>query len=198
MLDDETEQPRALLIEGEAGIGKTTLFDGLLEMARERGFRSLSCRPTRSEMDLSYVGLLELLDGIGGDVIASLPPPQARVLNLILRREEPEGSFDRLSLAVAVHACIRAVTSTGPLLVAVDDVQWLDPPTVRTLAYAVRRLAGTRTRIAVVQRSEAARGWPFELDQAMSEGRIDGSASGPSNRAGSRASCARPSDGRPR
>jgi len=153
MLDDETEQPRALLIEGEAGIGKTTLFDGLLERARERGFRSLSCRPTRSEMDLSYVGLLELLDGIGGDVVASLPPPQARVLNLILRREEPEGSFDRLSLAVAVHACMRAVTSTGPVLVAVDDVQWLDRPTVRTLAYSVRRLAGTRTRIAVVQRS---------------------------------------------
>jgi hypothetical protein len=104
MLDDETEQPRALLIEGEAGIGKTTLFDGVLETAGERGFRSLSCRPTRSEMDLSYVGLLALLDGIGGDVVASLPPPQARVLNLILRREEPEGSFDRLSLAVAVHA----------------------------------------------------------------------------------------------
>jgi DNA-binding CsgD family transcriptional regulator len=179
MLDDETEQPRALLIEGEAGIGKTTLFDGLLEMARERGFRSLSCRPTRSEMDLSFVGLLELLDGIGGDVVASLPPPQARVLNLILRREEPEGSFDRLSLAVAVHACIRAVTSTGPLLVAVDDVQWLDRPTVRTLAYSVRRLAGTRTRIAVVQRSEAARGWPFELDQAMPDGRIDAVRLGP-------------------
>ena len=161
------------------GIGKTTLFDGLLEMARERGFRSMSCRPTRSEMDLSYVGLLELLDGIGNDVVASLPPPQARVLNLILRREEPEGSFDRLSLAVAVHACIRAVTSTGPLLVAVDDVQWLDRPTVRTLAYAVRRLAGTRTRIAVVQRSGAARGWPFELDQAMSEGRIDAVRLGP-------------------
>ena len=51
MLDDETEQPRALLIDGEAGIGKTTLFDGLLEMARERGFRSTSCRPTRSEME---------------------------------------------------------------------------------------------------------------------------------------------------
>jgi len=68
-----------VLIEGEAGIGKTTLFDGLLEMASERGFRSMSCRPTRSEMELSYVGLLELLDGIGNDVVASLPPPQARV-----------------------------------------------------------------------------------------------------------------------
>jgi hypothetical protein len=55
MLDDETGQPRALLIEGEAGISKATLFDGLLEMARGRGFQSLSCRPTRSEMDLSYV-----------------------------------------------------------------------------------------------------------------------------------------------
>jgi hypothetical protein len=84
-------QPRALLIEGEPGIGKTTLFDGLLEMAHERGFRSLSCRPTRSEMDLSYVGLLELLEGIGDDVVASLPSPQARVLNLILRRRNRKG-----------------------------------------------------------------------------------------------------------
>ena len=71
MLVDETEEPRALLIEGEAGIGKTTLFDGLLEMARERGFRSLSCRPTRSEMDLSYDGLLELLDGDFGNHVES-------------------------------------------------------------------------------------------------------------------------------
>jgi tRNA A37 threonylcarbamoyladenosine biosynthesis protein TsaE len=45
MLDDEVEQPRAVLIQGEPGIGKTTLFDGLLEMAGERGFRSLTCPP---------------------------------------------------------------------------------------------------------------------------------------------------------
>jgi hypothetical protein len=67
------------------------------------------------------------------------------VLNLILRREEPEGSFDRLSLAVAVRACIRAVTSTGPLLLAVDDVQWLDRPTVE-------RKLGVHSRTALASR----------------------------------------------
>jgi DNA-binding CsgD family transcriptional regulator/DNA polymerase III delta prime subunit len=173
VLDDETEQPRALLIEGEPGIGKTTLFDGLLPMAGERGFLVLTCRPTRSEMDLSYVGLLELLQRVDEEAIASLPPPQVRVLNLILRREEPEGSFDRLSLGVAVQACLRALASAAPLLVAIDDAQWLDHPTLRTLVYALRRLAGTRTRVAVVRRSGDVRGWPLELDRAMTEDRLD-------------------------
>ena len=89
MLDDETEEPRALLTEGEAGIGKTTLFDGLLEMARERCFRSLSCRPTRSEMDLSYVRLLELLDGDFGHHVES--PSDSNAVEL---RHQP-GNLDR-------------------------------------------------------------------------------------------------------
>lgn len=179
MLADEIAQPRALLIEGEPGIGKTTLFDELLDRARERDHQILSCRPARSETDLSYVGLIELLGGVSDEVVRSLPPPQARVLNLILRREEPEGPFDRLSLSVAVSAAIRDQASAGPLLLAVDDVQWLDRPTARTLAYVVRRLAGTATRIAAVRRSDAAGSSPLELDQAMPKGRLDTIRLGP-------------------
>ena len=115
---------------------------------------------------------------------------------MILRREEPAGTFDRLSLSVAMVAAIRAVASTRPVLVAVDDAQWLDHPTARTLAYAVRRLAGTAVRIALV-RSEGgwsapaerragrpAAGaqvvdWLAELARAMPAGRFDTVRLGP-------------------
>src|SRR5262249_7869007 len=59
-LADRQAQPCALLIDGEPGIGKTTLLRELLTRAAERGYAVLSCRPTRSEMDLSYAGLVEL------------------------------------------------------------------------------------------------------------------------------------------
>jgi DNA-binding CsgD family transcriptional regulator len=178
-LADAAEEPTGLLIEGEPGIGKTTLFDELLRLARERSYPILLCRSARSEMDLSYVGLMEVLREIDDEVVRALPSPQARVLNLILRREEPEGPFDRLSLSVAVLAAIRAFASTSPVVVAVDDVQWLDHPTAQTLAYVVRRLAGTAARIALVRRSDGASSWPLELEQAIPEQRLAAIRLGP-------------------
>jgi DNA-binding CsgD family transcriptional regulator len=195
-LADTRPEPRALLIEGEAGIGKTTLLRELLTIARERDYAVLACRPSRSEMDLSYVGLVELLGGVDDEIIRALPAPQSRVLKMILRREEPEGAFDRLSLGVATVAAIQAIASTRPVLVAVDDAQWLDHPTAKTLAFIVRRVAGTAVRIAVVrsdggwsapigrgqERSPSRKDpvdWPAELARAMPEGRIDTIRLGP-------------------
>jgi DNA-binding CsgD family transcriptional regulator len=171
-LADPLAGPRSLLIEGEPGIGKTTLLDQLLAAARERGYAVLSCRPTRSEMDLSYVGLVELFDPLDAPAVAALPAPQARVLNMVLRREEPDGTFDRLSLGVAVVAAVRALTADRPVLLAVDDAQWLDHPTARTLAFAVRRLAGAAVRVAVVRSpvrgsDREAVQWRTELSRAM-------------------------------
>lgn len=195
-LGDTLPEPRALLIEGQPGIGKTTLLHELLAIARNHGYAVLSCRPTRSEMDLSYVGLLELLGGVEDVVVDGLPSPQGRVLKMILRKEEPDAAFDRLSLGVAVVAALRAIASTGPVLVAVDDTQWLDNPTAKALAFVVRRLAGTAARIAFV-RSEGgwsvgsgvgaerstvaddAVDWLTELTRAMPPGRIDTVKLGP-------------------
>jgi len=150
-LSDEQAVPRALVIDGEPGIGKTTLLQRLHTTARERGYAILSHRPTRSEMDLSYVGLVELLRGVDERILGELPAPQARVLRVVQRRDEPDTAFDRLSLSVAVLEVLRALGAVHPVLLAVDDVQWLDPPTARILAFAVRRLGGTATRIAVVR-----------------------------------------------
>lgn len=189
-LADPLPEPRALLIEGEPGIGKTMLLQGLLATAGERDHTILSCRPTRSEMDLSYVGLVELLAGADVAVVDGLPDPQARVLRMILRREEPQGTFDRLSLGVATVAVVRTVASTGPVLLAVDDAQWLDHASARTLAFVVRRLGGTAVRVAIVRSeggwtarsgpgptqalpADGAVDWSEELTRAMPPGRLD-------------------------
>jgi hypothetical protein len=58
-MGDALAEPRVLLIEGEAGIGKSTLLDDLLDTAAPRGTVVLACRPSHSEMDLSYAGLIE-------------------------------------------------------------------------------------------------------------------------------------------
>lgn len=188
-LADTRPEPRAVLIEGEPGIGKTTLLRELLNRARERDYCILLCRPTRSEMDLSYAGLVELLSCIDGEVVSALPAPQARVLRVILRREEPDGAFDRLSLGVATMAAIRQIAATHPVLITIDDSQWLDHPTAKTMAFVVRRLAGVGVRVAVVRslggwsaRSSSADqivDWRAELARAMPDGRVDSVRLGP-------------------
>ncbi len=195
VLADTLAEPRALLIEGEPGIGKTTLLRQLLAIAGNRGYAILSSRPTRSEMELSYAGLVELLGGMDDHVLAALPGPQARVLKVLLRREEPDAALDRLSLGLATVAALRCIAGTRPVLVAVDDAQWLDHSTARTLAFVARRLAGTATRIAMVrsdggwskarvrgQAGPAANDpvdWYTELARAMPDGRVDSIRVGP-------------------
>jgi DNA-binding CsgD family transcriptional regulator len=185
-LADRDAEPRSQLIEGAPGIGKTTLLRAVLDGAREREYAVALCQPTRSEMDLSYVGLVGLLGDLGTDVLDTLPSPQARVLRRITRVEESGEPVDRLSLSLATVAAVRAAASVRPLLVAVDDAQWLDAPTARVLAFLVRRLTGTCTRMVLVRTlgvSQVPRGggrpladedaidWPVELDRAMPEGR---------------------------
>ncbi|HZP53067.1 LuxR C-terminal-related transcriptional regulator [Actinocrinis sp.] len=179
-IEDTDPVLRAIVIDGEAGIGKSTLLGSLTDSARARGLPVLECRPSRSETDLSYVGLTDLLAGLDHGVFQTLPGPQARVIRTILRREEPEGQFDRLSLYIAASAAIRALGGQGrPLLLAVDDAQWLDRPTARALSFAVRRLVDTATRLAVVQRTGEALEWVAELTRAVPAGRLDRLAPAP-------------------
>ena len=80
--------PAPCSFEGAPGIGKTSLLRALLEMARRREYAVAICQPTRSEMDLSYAGLVGLLDDLGLATVDALPAPQAQVLRTILRLED--------------------------------------------------------------------------------------------------------------
>jgi DNA-binding CsgD family transcriptional regulator len=174
---DERPEPSALLIDGAAGIGKTTLFDQTVGEARELGLAGMVARPGRAETDLSYSALIELLGRIEDDVIEALPTPQTQALNRLLRREE--GRFDRLSLSVATLTVVRAIATGRPLLLAIDDVQWLDAPSNKVLSYVTRRLGGAQVRILLARRTEDTIAWPFDLDRSMPSDRLSAIRVGP-------------------
>src|SRR6266446_5862550 len=79
-LDAVERLPAALVVEGEAGIGKTTLWRAGIASAEERGYRVLSTRPAQAESQVSYAGLADLLEPVLEEALAELPPPQRRAL----------------------------------------------------------------------------------------------------------------------
>jgi AAA ATPase domain len=144
-----SEGPSALLLEGAAGIGKTTLWHAGVTIARARGLRVLSCRAAESEARLSYAALGDLFDF----ELPDLPAPQQRALDAALLRAEVEGAPpDQRAVSVASLGVLRALATSGPVIVAIDDVQWLDAPSARVLAFVVRRLEDAPIRVLVALR----------------------------------------------
>jgi len=82
-LDEAAHGPEAIVLVGEAGIGKTTLWRAAVERARGRGFRVLEARPTEPERELSFAALGDLLADVH-DEIGGLPAPQRRALRVAL------------------------------------------------------------------------------------------------------------------
>ena len=171
-LDALQAGPVALLIGGEAGIGKSTVWRAGVSSARSRSFRVLLCRPAEAEAGLSFVALADLLRGIGEDVIASLPPPQREALGVALRRADTTAELDRVALARGALAAISSVASDGPTLVAIDDAQWLDAPSRDALRFVFRRLVGgERVGLFATVRGDDV-GAPLEIDAALPPDRI--------------------------
>jgi DNA-binding SARP family transcriptional activator/DNA-binding CsgD family transcriptional regulator len=129
-----------LLLEGEAGIGKTTVWEVGVAEARRRGYEVLSIRVGASESQLSYAGLGDLLDPVFGRVVAKLPMPQRRGLEAALALTEAEMAPDLRVLGLALLNVIRCLSADGPLVIAIDDLQWLDAPSSELVAFAMRRL----------------------------------------------------------
>jgi ATP/maltotriose-dependent transcriptional regulator MalT len=139
-LDGLPDGPAAFVLEGESGIGKTTLWKRGVAGARERGYPVFSIRPSEAEAKLSYAGLADLLHG-AHDEFRTLAPPQQQALEVALLQTEPTGSpVDPRAVFAGVLSVLREVASRGPLVVALDDVQWLDLSTTDALRFAVRRL----------------------------------------------------------
>jgi DNA-binding CsgD family transcriptional regulator len=178
-IDEAASGPTALLLEGDAGVGKTTLWMEGLEAARDQSFRVLNCRPVESETKLSFAALGDLLGELLDEVERDLSPPRARALDVALLRAEPEGAPpDSRAVSLAVLEVLRSLSRDGPVIVAIDDVQWLDTPTSRVLGFATRRLATEPVSLLLTRRSgeETA---PFELDRSLPEDRFHSLAVGP-------------------
>jgi DNA-binding CsgD family transcriptional regulator len=130
----------ALVLEGEAGIGKSTLWRAGVEAAHARGSRVLLSRPAEAERALTHAGLGDLFENVLESVLPALPTPRRHALEVALLLEEDPHGFDPRTLGVAVRSALEVLASEGPVVLAIDDVQWLDPSSASALAFALRRL----------------------------------------------------------
>ena len=165
---------------GEAGIGKSTVWEAAVESARTRGWQALVARPAASEQSLTLAGLTDLLGPVDEAVIAGLPAPQRTALEVALLRVEPTGAPpDQRTLSVALTALLRQLASERPLLLAIDDLHWLDAGSASILAYALRRATDLPVGLLASLRTGEASRAGDELLTAIPADRIRRLAVGP-------------------
>jgi DNA-binding CsgD family transcriptional regulator/tetratricopeptide (TPR) repeat protein len=155
-VDAEPAPPAALLLDGPAGIGKTTLWAEAVRRARERGLRLLLSRPASEETRLAFAGVGDLLAPALDEALPALPRPQRRALEVALLQRDPAGAApDERAVLTAFTGAVHALAAACPLLLAVDDVQWLDAPSVAALAFALARLGvHENVRVLVARRTD--------------------------------------------
>ena len=178
-IDRPHARPAALVLEGEAGIGKSTLWLAGVEHARAAGLRVLSSRPAEAERDFAHVGLSDLFEDVVEEALPALSPPRRRALEVAMLREEAsEDPVDHRALAVAVRDVLHALGEREPVLIAVDDVQWLDRSSSRALAFALRRLGVDRVLVLLTRRlTDDAQ--PSELERALAADSVQRLTVGP-------------------
>lgn len=163
--------PSALVIEGEAGIGKTTVWVEGVRVAAAHGYRVLQARPAESEATLSYAALADLVGDAFDEVRSALPAPQERALATALLRLEASEAVDPRTTATALVGVLTALAVDTPVVVAIDDIQWFDPASTRAVEFAVRRLP-SRAGLFVTRRIEGDVEAPLGLRRAVSEERL--------------------------
>jgi DNA-binding CsgD family transcriptional regulator len=186
--------PKALVIPGDAGIGKTVVWTRVTQEAG-RSSRVLACRPASAERPLAFSALVDLLGDIAGEVLPALPGPRRRAVEAALLRDTSSGSPsaglvetglvetgralpERQVLARGILDALRILSAASPLVIAVDDAQWLDRPSARVLEFCLRRLDGEPVSVLVTVRTDS-EVWPLGLDRILPSARLSRVPLGP-------------------
>jgi DNA-binding CsgD family transcriptional regulator len=152
---DHDHGPASLALAGQAGIGKTAIWTrGLLDAAAA-GAQVRSCRCSEPDAALAFSGLGDLFDQLDPSVLAALPAVQQRALSAALLISDPgDRQPGGRVVGVAVLGVLRVLARHGPLLLAIDDVQWLDTSSRNVLSYALRRLDDEPVRLVTSYRTD--------------------------------------------
>ncbi len=164
-----------MVLDGEAGVGKTALWRSALDAAPERGWRTLISAPAGSEARFSFAALGDLLDREIDDTLPSLPEPQRKAMEVaLLRREDSSGrsAIDERMIGVATLSALRALTARTPVLVAIDDLQWVDAPSACALGFALRRLRDEPVLVLATRRLEQRPRAGLEVERMLGDERV--------------------------
>jgi DNA-binding CsgD family transcriptional regulator len=141
---------RLAIVEGEAGIGKTSVWRRACALAEERGHAVVACSPTAAERHLVFAGLTDLLGPLLPPAAGAMAPSRRRAIEAALLMGDGEAEApDERAVAFAALDVLRLAGSDRPLVVAIDDAQWLDRSSMAVIAFAARRLVPA-DRVAVM------------------------------------------------
>jgi DNA-binding CsgD family transcriptional regulator len=169
ILDGVSRRGAGVLVRGEPGIGKTVLVSEVEEAARERGFEVWRTVAVESETSLPFAGLHSLLRPVLNRIV-DLAGPQRDALLAAFGMAEVS-TPDPLLIGVACFHLVSEAARRTPLLLLVDDAQWLDAPSAEVLAFVARRVEGD----AVVLLAALRDGFDSPLaSSGMTEVRLEG------------------------
>jgi DNA-binding CsgD family transcriptional regulator len=152
-LGSSADDGGALLLSGEPGVGKTAILDAAAEFAVGAGTRSLRATGVEFEATVSFSGLGQLLLPLRSE-LGQLSATHRAALSVALDLGEGPPP-DRLVLSTAALSLVRAAASSNPVVMIVDDVQWLDPATTLVLGSMARRLAGSHIGFLAAMRTDS-------------------------------------------
>jgi DNA-binding CsgD family transcriptional regulator/tetratricopeptide (TPR) repeat protein len=158
-----------LVLEGDPGIGKTTLWRHGVELAK-REWLALVCSPTEAESALAFAAAGDLLGPHARRVVGTLPLPQRRALAAALLLDDARGApAEPRAVAAGFLGALRELARDRPVLVAVDDIQWLDGPSALLLDFALRRVDDEPIAFLLARRLTDEARVPLGLDRASPE-----------------------------
>lgn len=141
----------ALVVDGEPGIGKSTLLSAAADWAVANGYSRLGCSGLQSQSEVGFAGIHELIHPILAHT-AALPPRQRMALLTAFGLAEGP-TPDRLLVSLAVLGLLEEAASRRRLILIIDDVQWLDQSSLEVLAFVARRLSNAPLMMLCAERS---------------------------------------------
>ncbi|MCU1400961.1 MAG: putative transcriptional regulator [Acidimicrobiales bacterium] len=146
--------PAVLRIDGEPGIGKTSLLKYALALARSAGSLVLECNPTPAENAMSFAALTELLRDVPDDAFGAMPDPQRHSLAVATLREAPAGApLDERAVGTGLATLLFHLAASRPVIVAIDDLQWIDLTSAGVLSFALRRVRADAIGLMTCERT---------------------------------------------
>jgi DNA-binding CsgD family transcriptional regulator len=153
--------PAAVVLEGEAGIGKTTVWRVACERAADVGLRVLRTSAAEAEASIAFASLSDLFADDVMRLGSQLEPVQRDALRLALGFTSA-GEQQPLAVGLGARALLRTLADEQPTVIAIDDAQWLDSASAAALSFALRRVEDDRVLLLIARRTGGERGVEIE------------------------------------
>ncbi|NUP53472.1 MAG: AAA family ATPase, partial [Catenulispora sp.] len=147
--------PKVLVVTGEPGVGKSALVEWTAERGRTRGMRVLRVRGSESEADLCFSAAHQLLRPLLPEVDRLAEPGRGALRSAFGLPDAEAGAVDPLHLRIGVTNLLADAAAKQPLLLLIDDAQWVDAGSLDIVSFVARRLAGQPIVLLVAAREES-------------------------------------------